>query len=163
MANPLELGMTSPAAPNPDAGQGNALQQGGMAQPQQQQIPPSHEQTVAALRHFDAIRDELNILLKNPSLGRSSIKQQIIDGCSSLVGKRILSPAEAVMQLAKVPDNPLEQRKMLQQQMAQTVQAEHSIIAQHATGFAGHGPMPTPSDDDHMGVMSGLHAQLGGK
>lgn len=160
MANPLELGNVSPPAPNPDAG--NALQQGA---PQQQQAPspPNHEQTVAALRHFDAIKGELSILLKNPSLGKSDVKSQIIDGTTKLVSKRILSPAEAVIQLSKVPTDPLQQRKFLQSLMMQTIQSERAIIAHHAIGFAGQGPMPTPSSDGHMDAMQSLHANYGGK
>ena len=163
MANPLEVGSVSPAPPNPDAGS-NALQQG--APQQQQQAPPSppdHIQTVSAMRHFDAIRDELSILLKNPSLGKSSIKPAVIDGVTSLVSQRIISPAQAVIQLSQVPEDPIQQRKFLQQQMMQTVQAEHTIIAHHATGFAGGGPEPTPSADNHMDTMAGLHTQYSQK
>jgi len=161
MANPLESGMTSPAAPNPNAG--NALQQGAQQQPQQAPPPPNHAQTVAALRHFDAIKGELQILLQNPALGKSNLKSGIIDGVSKLVGERILSAPEAVIQLSKVPDDPLEQRKFLQQQMMQTIQAERGILAHHAAGFAGQGSMPTPSADDHMDTMKSLHANYGGK
>lgn len=169
MANPLELGSVSPPAPNPDAGQtgdaGNALQQGAPPQGQQPQQPPAPNsaQTVAALRHFDAVKEELTVLLKNPSLGKSDLHSQIIDGVTSLVAKRILSPATAVMQLSKVPSNPIEQRKMLQEQMAQVVQAERAIIAHHGAGFAGQGPEPTPSADSHMDDIAGLHANYSGK
>lgn len=158
MGNPLDSFGTSPPAPNPDAGDGNSLQQGASSRPQRSPAPPDHAQTVAALRHFDEIKSELGILLKNSSLGKSSIKSQIVDGCTSLVSKRIISPAEAVIQLSKVPDDPIEQRKMLQQQMMQTVQAERAIIAHHGSGFAGQGPEPTPSADSHMDIMSGLRA-----
>ncbi len=164
MANPLETGSVSPLAPNPDAGAGNALQQGAPAQPQQNAPPPpDHAQTVAALRHFDAIKDELKVLLANPALGKSDLKSPIIDGVTSLVSKRIIKPAEAVMQLSKVPENPLEQRKFLQQQMMQTMQAERAIIAHHAMGFAGGGPEPTPSADNHLDSMSALNQQYGQK
>lgn len=163
MANPLEMNLAPPPAPNPDAG--NALQsgQGQPQQPQQAAPAPTHEQTVAALRHFDAIKEELTILLKNPALGKTSVKSQIIDGVSSLVSKRIISPAIAVMQLSKVPENPLEQRKLIQQQMEQTIQAERSILAHHAIGFAGGGPEPTPSADGHMDTMAALNAKYGGQ
>lgn len=160
MANPLEVGSTSPPPPNPDAG--NALQQGAPQQQAQQSSPPDHAQTVAALRHFDGIKEELEVLLKNPALGKTSIKSQIIDAVGNLVGKRLMSPAIAVMQLSKVPDQPLEQRKMLQQQMMQTVQAERGIIAHHAMGYAGQGPEPTPSSDNHMDVMGELNTNYSG-
>lgn len=163
MSNPLEIGMTSPAPPNPDAGT-NALQQGAAPQ-QQQQAPaaPNSAQTVAALRHFNAIQDELNVLLKNPGLGKSDIKGAAIDGVSKLVAQRIMKPAEAVIELSKFPSEPIQQRKYVQQQMMQTVQAEHAVIAHHGAGFAGGGPEPTPSADDHFEHMSQLHANYGGK
>lgn len=163
MANPLEIGNVSPPAPNPDAGS-NALQQGSSSQPQQTPAPaPNSAQTVAALRHFNAIQDELNVLLKNPALGKSSIKSSVIDGVTSLVSKRIMSPAQAVIQLSQVPEDPIAQRKWVTQQMQQTIQAERGILAHHAVGFAGQGPKPTPSADDHMMHMSALHSNYGGK
>jgi hypothetical protein len=161
MANPLEIGSESPPPPNPNAG--NALQQGAPQQPQQAPAPPTHEQTVAALRHFDAIKGELSVLLNNPSLGKSDLKSGIIDGVTKLVSERIISPAQAVIQLSQVPTDPIQQRKFLQQQMAQTVQAELTIIAHHAQGYAGQGPMPTPSADDHMDHMAALQSNYGGK
>lgn len=167
MANPLELGSVSPPAPNPDAG--NALQQGAPAQAQQGQpgqqppAPPTHEQTVAALRHFDAIKGELTTLLKNPSLGKSDMKSQVIDGVTKLVSERIISPAQAVIQLSQVPTDPIQQRKWLQTQMQQAVQAERGIIAHHGAGFAGGGPEPTPSADDHMQSIAGLQSNYGSK
>lgn len=161
MANPLETGSVSPPAPNPDAG--NAMQ-GAPQQPQQQApAPPTHDQTVAALRHFDAIKDELSVILNNPSLGKSDVKSQVIDGVMKLVSERFMTPAQAVIQLSQVPTDPIQQRKWAQTQMAQTVQAERSILAHHAQGFAGHGPMPTPSADGHMDAMSALHSNYGGK
>jgi hypothetical protein len=161
MANPLEVGSVSPAPPNPDAG--NALQQGAPQQQQAAPPPPTHAQTVAALRHFDAVKGELETLLKNPALGKSDVKSQVIDGVTKLVSERILSPAQAVIQLSQVPTDPIAQRKFIQQQMMQTVQAEHAIIAHHAAGFAGQGPEPTPSSDDHMDSMQALHANYGGQ
>lgn len=165
MPNPLETMGGSPPPPNPDAGTGNALQQGAPQQQQQQQAPapPDHAQTVAMLRHADAIKGELSILLKNPSLGKSSIKDSVIDGVSKLVGERILSAPQAVIELSTVPDDPLEQRKWVMKQMQQAVEAERGIIAHHAMGYAGQGPMPTPSADDHMQTMQSLHANYGGK
>jgi hypothetical protein len=160
MANSLEAGNVSPPAPNPDAG--NALQQGAPQQPQQAPAPPDHAQTVAALRHFDAVKAELTTILKNPSLGKSSVKSQVIDGVTSLVSQRIISPAQAVIQLSQVPEDPIKQRQFIQQQMAQTVQAERTIIAHHGAGFAGGGPEPTPSADGHMDAMTALHSNYQG-
>lgn len=165
MANPLEGFGVSPPPPNPDAGAsaGNALQQGTPGQGQQQApAAPNSAQTVAALRHFDAVKGELTTLLNNPALGKSDIKSQVIDGVTKLVSERMMKPADAVIQLSQVPTDPIQQRKWLQGLMAQTVQAERGILAHHAMGFAGQGPEPTPSADDHMDHLSQLQANYSG-
>lgn len=162
MGNPLESMMTSPAAPNPDAG--NALQQGSSPQHQQNAPPPpSHAQTVAALRHCDAIKAELKTLLSNPALGKSDLKDPIIDGVTSLVSRRMISAAEAVQELSQVPENPLEQRKFLQAVMMRTIQTERAVLAHHAMGFAGQGPEPTPSADSHMDDLKALRGNYSQK
>ena len=47
--------------------------------------------------------------------------------------------------------------------LAQTVQAEQGILAHHAVGFAGQGPMPTPANSDgHMDHMAALNANYAG-
>lgn len=164
--------MTSPAPPNPDAG--NALQQGApqqQPQPQQQQAPaPTHEQTVAALRHFDAIKSELTKLLNNPALGKSDLKSNIIDGVTALVSERMVKPADAVIQLSQVPEDPIQQRKWIMQQMMQTVQAEHAIVDQHRNTNLGSGDWATEAQkhntnpDNHMQDMTALASSYrGGK
>lgn len=170
MANPLEIGSVSPPAPNPDAG--NALQ--SSAAPQQQGAPqqpppaPTHAQTVAALRHFDAIKNELKTLLSNPALGKSDIKSAVIDGASKLVADRIISPANAVIQLSQVPTDPIQQRKALQQQMAQTVQAEQNIVEHHRNTNLGSGDWATEAQqhntnpDNHLQDMAALTQNYGG-
>lgn len=162
MPNAL-TGSIEPGPPPPLPQQGNALQGSAPQQPQQAPpSPPTHDQTVAALRHFDAIKSELEVLLKNPDLGKSDVKSHVIDGVSKLVGSRIISPPNAVNQLSQFPADPQAQRKWLQNMMTQTQQAERSILAHHAVGFAGQGPQPTPSADSHMDVMAGLNSQFGG-
>lgn len=171
MPNPLEAMGGSPPPPNPDAGAGNALQQGAPQQPQQPQqapAPPTHEQTVAALRHFDAIRGELKVLLSNPSLGKSDLKSQIIDGTTKLVSERMMSPSDAVIQLSKTPTDPLQQRKWLQQLMQQTMQAEAAIVDHHRNTNLGSGDWATEAQkhntnpDNHMQDMAALMANYQG-
>lgn len=159
MANALQGGL--PEAPQPAQG---APQQPGPAQqpgPQQQAPAPSHAQTVATLRHLNAIEDELEGLLKNPNVGRSSIKSAIIDGATKLVANRIISPAQAVQQLGTVPDDPLEQRKWLRAQLQQSVQAQNAVLDHHRAAFggqdeaaAGHQPY---DPENHLEMMAGVH------
>lgn len=149
----------------PDAGM-NALQAAPAAGAAPTQAPPpapSHAQTVAALRHFHAIQSELDAILKNPDLGKSSVKSQIIDGTTKLVSQRILSPAEAVSQLAKVPDDPQSQRKWVQTMLTQTYQANEAVLAHRQNAVAsGVAPPEQPGSDyhpdDHGSHMAGLGA-----
>lgn len=127
----------------------------------------SHAQTVAALHHFDAIQKEIEGLLKSPEVGRSSIKSAIIDGATSLVANRIISPAQAVQQLGTVPDDPLEQRKWLRKQLEQTVQAENIVLAHRSASTQGgsapeedHAAQYDP--DTHIDTMVGVHSQYKG-
>src|ERR1700732_471362 len=124
MAN--SLGTETP--PAPDSSMGNALMSGGPSMPQgaapqappgaPQQPgqatppPPTHEQTVAALRHFDAVKRELEIILTDPALGKTSVKTKIIDGVTRLVATRFLKSAQAVDELAEVPSDRLLPLKM---------------------------------------------------
>ena len=164
MANPLESGSESPAPPNPQGG--NALQ--GAPTPAAMPASPSHQQCVAALRHFDAVKGELKILLENPALGKSSIKSAIIDGTSKLVSERFMSAAEAVQQLAQVPDDPLQQRKFLQQKMMQTVQSENKVLDDFGAGnphfgtVQDHMQMDAGKRDDHIDHIGALMANYRG-
>jgi len=173
MPNALDNGMPPPAQAQPGA-QGNGLQQSGppangaaptaMAPPP----PPTHEQTVAALRHFDAIKTELTTLLQDPAAGRSDLKSKIIDGVTKLVSERMLSAPQAVQQLAQVPSDPLQQRKWMQTMLAQAMQAEQGIVEHHRNTNLGSGDWATEAQkhvsnpDDHMHHMAALAANYGG-
>lgn len=170
MPNPLSS--APPAAPQQTPQNGLQPPQSPQgvqgAQPQQAPAPPSHAETVAALRHFDAIKSELTPLLANPALGKSDLKSQIIDGTTKLVSERIISAATAVQQLSQVPTDPLEQRKYLQNMMAQTMQAENAIVEHHRNTNLGSGDWATEaakhtgSPDNHMDEMKALHAKYSG-
>jgi hypothetical protein len=159
-----------PNPPQPEQQQGpNALSSApaaGAALPQAPLPAPSHAQTVAALRHFHAIQVQLDQLLKNPDLGKSSVKSQIIDGTTRLVSERILSPAEAVSQLAKVPEDPQAQRKWVQTMLQQTYQANEAVLAHRQQAIAtGTAPPETGGDynpDDHGNHMAGLAQHYAG-
>jgi hypothetical protein len=167
---PNALQTMPPPAPNTDQpslsqgmAQGNPLQQlggpspGPNAGPQQQQAPaPTHAQTVAALRHFDAIGKQLESALKDPDLGKSSIKQKVIDGMTTLVASRIVPPSDAVGQLAEFPEKPFEQKQWLLQHLQHLMQARNAVLVHHGIAYAGGGPEPTPHPDDHMADISGM-------
>jgi hypothetical protein len=176
MAN--SFGTETPPAPDPDVS--NALMSGApsvapnaltvapagpSASPAgAQPAPPTHEQTITALRHFDAIRKELQIILADPALGKSSVKSRIIDGMTRLVSARFLKPAEAVTELAKVPQEPLMQLKWAKGMLLQAQNAENSILDHYGMTnpnfatvgdhFAATQGMGNPDDHgDHMAAL----------
>jgi hypothetical protein len=116
---------------------------------------------VAALRHFHAIQQQLDLVLKNPDLGKSSVKSQIIDGTTRLVSGGILSPAEAVSQLAKVPEDPQAQRKWVQTMLQNAYQANEAVLAHRQNAVATGTAPPEGADyqpDDHGDHMAALGA-----
>lgn len=187
MPNPLDSGMP-PDAPQSQPMQQQSMQQGqpsfggvgqsplatGAAPPsaqqqQQQQPAPTHEQTVAALRHFSAIQKELETLLRDPSLGKSSMKSSVIDGTTKLVADRIITPAQAVTQLGTFPDAPPDQKKWVLQHYLMTRIAETKVLDHHAQGNPGslewsqEAPRSVSDiGDRHMDVMSGVTGHYGG-
>lgn len=175
MANPLQT--TPPIAPlqtqqqdtAPQAAPSQGAQGAGAPQPAGPPPPPSHDQTVAALRHFHAIREELEVLRKNPNLGRADIKSAIIDGATKLVATRIITPGQAVMQLGQVPENPLDQRKWIEQQLASAIQAADMIVDHHRTvgpgsqDFATEFAASQSSPDKHLETMSGVMGHYSGR
>ena len=125
--------------------------------------PPNHQQTVAALRHFDAIEKELTLLLKDPSVGRSDMKSEIIDGMTKLVASGFMTPATAITQLATVPERPFDQKKWLETHLMQTIQAANGVLTHHAAGFAGQDvDTSAPNNDNHLGTMNGILGQYKG-
>jgi hypothetical protein len=156
----------NPPQPEQQASPANALSPAPAAAGATPQAPipaPSHAQTVAALRHFHAIQQQLDLLLKNPDLGKSSIKTAIIDGTTRLVAERILSAPEAVAQLSNVPDDPQAQRKWVQTTMQQTYQANEAILAHRQSAVASGTAPPEPpgaeyDPDNHTQHISGLAA-----
>ena len=176
MAGVLDAGGDQPSVPQPDAAMQQAngvLGSGAMPSPptvpgqgQAQQIPaPTHGQTVAALRHFDAIQTELAILLKDPAIGKSNLRSKIIDGVTKLVSDRIMTPGSAVAQLASVPDEPFQQRKWLEMHLLQSMVAKMKILSDHGKAFGGTPESQidkTSSPDDHLADMQGVMGHYGG-
>jgi hypothetical protein len=126
--------------------------------PQQPQAPPAptHAQTVAALRHFSAIGKQLQSAMQDPDLGKTDIKNKIIDGVTALVADRIIPPTAAVTELSTFPERPYDQKIWVQQHLMQVMQARNAVLAHHAAAFAGGAPQPTPSADDHMSDLQAM-------
>lgn len=152
--------MAPPPAPMPQGPLTGGPQQQAPDQQQQQAPPaPTHGQTMAALRHFDALIAEGKMLLKNPDLGKADCRSAIIDGATKLVADRIVPPGQAVAQLATVPDRPFDQKKWVEQQMQSAMAARNAVIDHHVAAFSGapDAMAGAPSSpDSHMDTMSGM-------
>ena len=173
MSNALSALGGPPPAPNPEPGQqmpppmaGNALGPATGQQPGPPAPPPapSHQQTVAALRHFAALERELTTLLKDPDLGKSDLKSKIIDGTTGLVAQGYLTPAAAVTELGTVPERPFDQKKWLEQHFVQTIAAANQVLGHHQAAFPGGAPNEeAPSMDGHHDLMQGLASHYQGR
>lgn len=128
-----------------------------------QPAPPTHAQTVAALRHLHTINAEFEPILRDTDCGKVSVKSAIIDAAVKLVAERVVPQAAAVMLLSQVPDDPLEQRKWLTKFYQGNEQAANTVLEHHAAG----GPQSlnwqqdqsgfTPHDQaGHMKTMDGV-------
>ena len=140
--------------PPPEALQQQQGQGNSMPAMQAQAPAPSHQQTVAALRHFQAILGELGTLMKNPDLGKADLKSDVIDGTTKLVADRMVSPAQAIQTLATFPEKPFDQKKWITQHFMQAMQARGMVLAHHAQAFAGQPPQPTPDAESHLQDVS---------
>lgn len=168
MPNSLQTGAPPPLPEQsgglPSGPQINA-QLGAASPPPTPPTPPSHEQTVALLRHCDAVKGGLIELLKDPAVGRSDVKDKIIDGMAKLVSERMVSAPEAVKQLSEVPSDPLAQRKWLQSMLQNAIQAENGVLDHYGQGNPSLGTVSEHmashnggSRDDHMGHTKALRA-----
>src|SRR5208283_95256 len=97
--------------------------------------PPTHQQTVAALRHFGAISTEVISLLKDPDCSKSDIKSKVIDGMTNLVSDGIQTPSDAIKTLSTFPEKPFEQKQWLMQHLQQSRQAQVSVLQHHQMGY----------------------------
>lgn len=149
---------TAPPAPNPSTPPQS--QQPDAQQPSAQISAPTHGQTVAALRQFDAFIGMWKSILKNPDLGKSDLKDAFIESMTKLVGDSIISPSQAVSLLTRIPDKPFDQKKFVEQHYMTDLKARNMVIVHHAAAFAGAPPEPTPNNaDDHMNVIKGMMQQ----
>jgi hypothetical protein len=168
MANSLatppapEMPSPTPVSPNALAAPGAATPQGPQGAPGGVTVPkvpaPTHEQTVAALRHYQAIQDELEPLLKDPDLGKTDLRKKAIEGATKLVAARIFSPADAVGQLVDFPDAPQEQKKWIIQKWFISHVAMLQVLDHHGAAVSA-GMVPAtgkPDRDRHMDDMRGV-------
>ena len=114
MPNALSAATTPPPPPNinQQAPMGSGGPPAGMPQTSSPPPAPSHAQTVAALRHFDAAAKGVSALLKDPDCGKTDMKSEVIDGVAKLVSKGMMTAPDAVQTLGTFPEKPFDQKKV---------------------------------------------------
>ncbi len=117
---------------------------------------PSHNQTVAALRHFQIFLDLEKSWLSNPEMGRTDMKDAFIEGYTKLVADRQATPVQAIQALSQVPERPFEQKKWVIDNMQRNLQARDIVLQHHAQAFAGQPPQEAPDPDNHMADIQGM-------
>ena len=166
MPNALQQNNTPP--PPPDINARPVPQSGAPGAPIQgpQPVPaPSHEETVAALRHFQGIERELITLAKNPGLGKTNVKSAVIEGVTKLVAGQYLTPSQAVIELSTVPEKPFDQKVWVQKHIVTTEAMQNAVLTHHQAANPGtmdwstEGPRSVADPDNHAAALSGLMAQ----
>lgn len=159
----------------PQAGAPQMMQQGLQPSPQAQPgvpIPPqlqampapTQTQVTAALRHFHAIVESLWPVVSDPDLGKTDLKKKIIDGATDLVAQRIVSPAQAVMQLRDVPEKPFDQKQWVMQHYEGAMKGANYVLEHFRMSSPGNGDIMSDlqsggdyNEDDHVKHMGTLH------
>lgn len=174
---PANIGalMSRPSTPSPpdddpslsgrDQAAGGAIQslmQGGKPDVPQGGMPaPTHEQTVAALRHLAMFQKEFGKILSLPDVGKVDIKGPVLEMMADVMGDGLVTLPQVMNQLKNFPMEPLQQRQWVEQHLANAQQAAQAILQQHAMSKGPLGPWEIENaarggSSDHIAMMSGL-------
>jgi hypothetical protein len=160
MGGPPPQGMPGGAMP----ASGPGMPQGAPGAPQGQGAPPTlaptHAQTVAGLHHFQAIENQLRVLMQNPKFGKDDIKSEVLDGFVRLIGSQDMKPTEAVETIKDFPVAPVLQKQWVEQKFMAVNQARQLMLAHRQAAAAQEDPNAPPaaawSADNHADHMTGL-------
>jgi hypothetical protein len=158
--------LTPPPIPNPQGISLGVQRKPGNAPAIAPTPAPTHKQTVAGLRHLDAIVQKLQAAMRDPDLGRANMKNKLIDGMTSLVAEQLNSPGEAVQTLSTFPERPFEQKQWVMNHLVTALQSRDNLLDHHRAAFPEPVAEPTPSADSHMDDIAGMiqaHYSSGGR
>lgn len=112
--------------------------------PSQPQMPVSltHDQVVAAMHYFTALDRALAPLLKDDRIGRENIRPKVFEAAASLMGEKILSLADVMNAIKTLPDDPIGQKKWVEQHLRTNALAQEKIIEDYRAS----------EDEDWMGA-----------
>lgn len=147
------------ATPQPQQQQSNQL--GSLMQGAPAQQPPTQmnkAQLIAGLHHLEAFQKQFAPLMNSPDTGTKNIRPKIFDASSVLIGQGIFTVPEVMNGIKDLPEDPLDQKKWLQQKLQGTMLAEKKLIHDYiAQGPQAQEPQgPEWSEDSHKEHMAGL-------
>jgi hypothetical protein len=148
------------ATPQPQQQQPNQL--GGLMQgapAPQRPMQMSKAQLQAGLHHLEAFQKVLSPLMNSPDTGTKNIRPKIFDASATLIGQGIFTVPEVMNGIKDLPEEPLGQKKWLQQKLTEAMLAEKKLIHD----YIAQGPQQQPdqsewSQDSHKEHVSGLMA-----
>lgn len=115
------------------------------------------QQLIAGLHHLNAFKSEFSPLLRSPQLGKSNIRPKIFDAAATLIGAGIFSVPEVINGIKDLPDDPVDQKKWLEQKLIGASIAEQKFISDYiAQGPGAEQEGPEWSMDNHKDHMAGL-------
>jgi hypothetical protein len=156
--------LTPPPIPNPRGVSLGVQQKPGNPSVAAPPPAPTHEQTVAGLRHLAAVYDQLLEAKRDPDLGRTNVRGKVIDGLTTLVSRNMVGPGDAVNELVTFPERPFEQKQWVDQKLAECQRAQSALLDHHRSAHVGTGDWalesltPQANSDDHRAHMNGLVA-----
>ena len=161
---PSQQSPDAPTAPTSNPTQAQQGMEGLMRPPQQpQQRPPmSHEMTVAAITHFQAVTKQLKQIAANPGLGRENIRPKIFNAIASLLGDGFFTLPMVMNEIKTLPTDPVGQKQWVMTHLMNAQMAQKQVIQDHRDSQQGTGDYQseaqnfTPSTRVHADMMSEL-------
>ena len=132
---------------------------------QQQRLAPAptKAQTVAAVHRFSEIKAALKPVRDDPNLGTKNIRPKLLDAASELLASKVLSLPEIMNAIKGLPDDPMQQKKFVDQIYGTADQAQAMVLQHHRSAQVPDDPNAAQwSPDNHADQMAGLMRQYNG-
>src|ERR1700693_2568973 len=153
----------------PPGANSSPLQELLAQQQQQAPAPPTREQIVATIKHFQAVKKQFMPIAMNTGLGKENLRPKIFDATATLLGEGIFTLPQAINGTKDLPTDPPGQKKWILQHLQNIQQAERMILEHYSAGppeipqvpIPGQEPGPQPGEPNvapgarlHSDIMS---------
>jgi hypothetical protein len=158
-------GVPTPSMPDGDGGPLAGLVKGAGAGASGAGVapPPTHQQTVTAIRHFGELQKRLSKLLADPSVGKENMRPKIFDMAAGLLGDGFMTLPRLMNEVKTLPQDPADQKKWLQKHLEAVSRAQVSVLDHYRAGNPGSGDwradlaaQPPEGETDHANLMDGV-------